>query len=33
MPHVVHKFKLLGGRIVGVRLSEDTENTREMLSA
>ena len=33
MQDVVHKFKLLEGRIVGVRISEDTANTREVLSA
>ena len=33
MSDVVHKFKLLDGLIVGVRISEDTENTREALSA
>lgn len=32
MPDVVHKFKLLDGRIVGVRISEDTEFTRETLA-
>jgi ketosteroid isomerase-like protein len=32
MPDVVHKFKLLDGRIVGVRISEDTEHTREVLA-
>ena len=32
MPDVVHKFKLLEGRIVGVRISEDTERTREALA-
>jgi ketosteroid isomerase-like protein len=32
MPDVVHKFKLLDGRIVGVRISEDTELTREALA-
>ena len=29
---VVHRFKLLEGRIVEVRISEDTENTRETLA-
>jgi ketosteroid isomerase-like protein len=29
MQDVVHKFKLLDGRVVGVRISEDTEATRE----
>ena len=33
MPNTVHKFKLLDGRVVGVHISEDTENTREALSA
>lgn len=33
MPDVVHKFKLLDGRIVAVRISEDTEHTRETLTA
>jgi ketosteroid isomerase-like protein len=33
MTDVVHKFKLLDGLIVGVRISEDTENTRELLAA
>jgi hypothetical protein len=33
MPDVVHKFKLLDGRVVGVRISEDTERTREALTA
>ena len=33
MTDVVHKFKLLDGRIVGVRISEDTEHTRETLTA
>jgi ketosteroid isomerase-like protein len=32
MADVVHKFKLLEGRIVGVRISEDTELTREALA-
>jgi ketosteroid isomerase-like protein len=32
MSDIVHKFKLLDGRIVGVRLSEDTEHTREVLA-
>ena len=32
MQDVVHKFKLLEGRIVGVRISEDTEHTREALT-
>jgi len=32
MTDVVHKFKLQGGQIVGVRISEDTEHTREILA-
>lgn len=32
MTDVVHKFKLPEGRIVGVRISEDTEHTREVLT-
>jgi ketosteroid isomerase-like protein len=32
MPDVVHKFKLLEGRVVEVRISEDTELTREALA-
>jgi len=32
MPDVVHKFKLVDGQIVGVRISEDTERTHEALA-
>jgi len=32
MSDIVHKFKLLDGRIVGVRIPEDTEHTREVLA-
>ncbi|MFI5300825.1 MAG: nuclear transport factor 2 family protein [Polyangiales bacterium] len=32
MQDIVHKFKMLDGRIVGVRISEDTEHTREVLA-
>ena len=33
MADTVHKFKLQGGLVVGVRISEDTENTREAFAA